>query len=70
VVRPPSADNTDLAPINNQIEALFTTALGLQPPWHVAKVELNTGKRRIDFEVEHTGKRAACPACGGEISFW
>ncbi|AVR90114.1 ISL3 family transposase [Thauera aromatica] len=52
--------------MNTQIEALFTTALGLQPPWHVAKVELNTGKRRIDFEVEHTGRRAACPACGAE----
>ena len=52
--------------MNTQIEALFTTALGLQPPWHVAKVELNTAKRRIDFEVEHTGKRAACPACGVE----
>ena len=52
--------------MNNQIEALFTTALGLQPPWHVAKVELNTAKRRIDFEVEHTGKRATCPACGVE----
>lgn len=43
-----------------------TTALGLQPPWHVAKVELNTAKRRIDFEVEHSGRRAACPACGFE----
>jgi len=53
-------------PMNNQIEALFTTALGLQPPWHVAKVELNTGRRRIDFEVEHTGHRAACPVCGAE----
>ncbi|APR03862.1 ISL3 family transposase [Thauera chlorobenzoica] len=52
--------------MNNQIEALFTTALGLQPPWQVAKVELNTAKRRIDFEVEHTGKRATCPACGVE----
>ncbi|EPZ16559.1 hypothetical protein M622_11650 [Thauera terpenica 58Eu] len=52
--------------MSTQIEALFTTALGLQPPWHVAKVELNTSKRRIDFEVEHTGKRAACPACGAE----
>src|SRR5690606_32304177 len=52
--------------MNNQIEALFTTALGLQPPWYVAKVELNTAKRRIDFEVEHTGRRAACPACGFE----
>lgn len=52
--------------MSNQIEALFTTALGLQPPWHVAKVELDTAKRRIDFEVEHTGKRAACPGCGAE----
>ena len=52
--------------MNTQIEALFTTALGLQPPWHVAKVELNTAKRRIDFEVEHTGGRATCPACGVE----
>ena len=52
--------------MSTQIESLFTTALGLQPPWHVAKVELNTSKRRIDFEVEHTGKRAACPACGAE----
>lgn len=50
--------------MNNHIEALFITALGLRPPWHVAKVELNTTKRRIDVEVEHTGKRAVCPACG------
>lgn len=52
--------------MSTQIEALFTTALGLQPPWHVDKVELNTDKRRIDFEVAHTGRRAACPACGAE----
>ena len=47
-----------------QVEALFTAALGLQSPWQVVKVELNTAKRRIDFEVGHTGKRADCPACG------
>ena len=52
--------------MNNQIETLFTTALGLLPPWHVTRVELDTGKRRIDFEVEHAGKRATCPACGVE----
>ncbi len=52
--------------MNNQIETLFTTALGLLPPWHVTRVELDTGKRRIDFEVEHAGKRATCPACGIE----
>jgi len=53
-----------LHPMNIQIEALFTAALGLQPPWQIANVELNTGKRRIDFEVEHSDKRAACPVCG------
>jgi transposase len=46
------------------IEALFTTALGLQAPWVVKGVELNTAKRRIDFEVGCEAKRQACPACG------
>ena len=31
------------------IEALFTSALGLQEPWSVEKVELDTARRRIDF---------------------
>ncbi|MEY5097953.1 MAG: hypothetical protein RJA36_672, partial [Pseudomonadota bacterium] len=30
-----------------QVETLFTAALGLQAPWRVEKVELNTAKRRI-----------------------
>jgi transposase len=46
------------------IETLFTTALGLQAPWEVEKVELNTAKRRIDFEVAYRAKRHNCPACG------
>lgn len=46
------------------VETLFTTALGLQAPWEVEKVELDTAKRRIDFEVACTAKRLACPACG------
>ena len=50
--------------MNTQIEALFTAALGLQSPWEVVSVELNTGKRRIDFEVAHKGAQASCPACG------
>ena len=52
--------------MNQAIETLFTAALGLQAPWQVAKVELDTAKRRIDFEVEYAGKRARCPACGAE----
>lgn len=46
------------------IETLFTSALGLQPPWEVADVKLDTVKRRIDFEVKCTAALMACPACG------
>jgi transposase len=46
------------------VEALFTTALGLQAPWVVAKVELDTAKRRIDFEVTCNASQLPCPACG------
>ena len=46
------------------VEALFTSALGLVLPWEVDKVELDTTRRRIDFEVRCTAKAMACPACG------
>ena len=49
-----------------EVEGLFTAALGLAEPWKVDKVELNTAKRRIDFEVVNTGARMACPACGAQ----
>ena len=47
-----------------QIESLFTAALGLQAPWAVAKVDLDTARRRIDFEVGCAAQRLACPSCG------
>ena len=47
-----------------EVEALFTAALGLRWPWAVETVELNTAKRRIDFEVGCCAKRLACPHCG------
>lgn len=47
-----------------QIEALFTSALGLQPPWAVREVRLDTTNQRIDFDVECKQARLACPACG------
>ncbi len=47
-----------------QIEALFTAALGLQRPWVVEDVKLDTAKRRIDFEVGCQGAKLACPQCG------
>jgi transposase len=46
------------------VEALFTSALGLQPPWVVQDVKLDTAKRRIDFQIDCQGTRLACPACG------
>ena len=45
-------------------EALFTSALGLQAPWVVEDVKLDTAKRRIDFEIGCGATRLACPACG------
>jgi len=47
-----------------EVEALFTSALGLQPPWVVENVELDTARRRIDFEIACQGAVLACPACG------
>ena len=45
------------------VEALVTSALGLQLPWVVQDVKLDTAKRRIDFEIDCQGKTLACPAC-------
>lgn len=46
------------------VESLFTTALGLQAPWVMSNVDLNTVKRRIDFEVKCDANKLPCPACG------
>lgn len=45
------------------IEALFTNALGLQEPWDVQKVALDTSRRRIDFNLSCSAKRLPCPHC-------
>jgi transposase len=50
--------------VSVQIEALFTSALGLQPPWAVRDVRLDTAKHRIDFDVECKQALLSCPACG------
>lgn len=46
------------------VEALFTSALGLQPPWVVEDVKLDTAQRHIDFEISCRGAAPACPVCG------
>ena len=45
------------------IEALFTSALGLQAPWSVKTVELDTARRRIDFKLCCTATELPCPNC-------
>jgi transposase len=42
---------------------LFETILGLQHPWHVARVELKTDTQRVDVWVEHGDTRWTCPGC-------
>lgn len=49
------------------IETLFTSALGLQAPWAVTRVDLDTAKQRIDFEVSCQAKQLDCPACGASV---
>jgi transposase len=44
---------------------LFETILGLQAPWHIARVALDTSGERVDLWVEHAADaRWTCPACG------
>jgi transposase len=50
--------------VSVQIEALFTSALGLQAPWEVRDVRLDAAKHRIDFDIECKQALLACPACG------
>ena len=46
------------------VEALFTSALGLQPPWVVEDVKLDVSAKHIDFEVGCKVALLSCPACG------
>lgn len=46
------------------IESLFTSALGLETPWKVEKVNLDTANRRIDFDLVCDAKWLTCPVCG------
>ncbi len=52
--------------MSSAVEALFTQALGLPAPWVVKKVELDTAKKRIDFQVASEAKRLDCPACAAK----
>jgi transposase len=47
------------------VETLFTATLGLQAPWSVSEVGLNTPKRRFDFTVTCGEHRLACHTMWG-----
>jgi len=44
---------------------LFTQALGLQPPWHVSRLEFQAAEKRLDIHVDFPrGSQFPCPECG------
>lgn len=43
---------------------LFETILGLQAPWHIARVALDTSGERVDLWVEHAADARGGPAHG------
>jgi transposase len=47
---------------------LFETILGVQAPWHISRVDLDTTGERVDLWAEHTvGVRWRCPDCDTEL---
>jgi transposase len=49
---------------------LFETILGLQAPWHIARVELDTDGQRVDLWAEHEDTRWPCPDCEESLACW
>jgi hypothetical protein len=48
---------------------LFETILGIQAPWHIARVALDTSGERVDLSAEHADDTAdAAPSATGSWS--
>ena len=45
---------------------LYEQILGLEQPWRVVGVELDTGGREVRVEIENEQRRLPCPVCGVE----
>jgi transposase len=43
---------------------LFEAILGLQAPWHIARVELKPDEKRVELWLEREATRWPCPECG------
>jgi len=47
---------------------LFQTALGIQEPWYVDRIEFLEVEKRIDIYLDFKkGGRFKCPMCGVEV---
>ena len=42
---------------------VYQGVLGLEPPWRVVNVTLDTGGRKVRVEIENEQKRLPCPVC-------
>jgi len=46
---------------------LFETILGIQTPWHIGRVALDTTGERVDLWAAHEDTRWPCPECQQEL---
>jgi transposase len=46
---------------------LFETILGIQTPWRISRVTLDTPGERVDLWAEHADTRWPCPECQQEL---
>lgn len=46
---------------------LFETILGIQAPWSIVRVALDTSGERVDLWAEHASTRWPCPECATEL---
>ena len=62
-------DTTDGQEVVGTGHATLRTILGLQAPWHISRVALDTSGARVDLSVEHeAGERCACPECAAALA--
>lgn len=50
--------------MSDPMTELFTSALGLPPPWRVDQVRFEQARSEIHFDVVCDAKRLPCPSCG------
>lgn len=45
------------------IEAHYALLLGLNSPWAIETINLNTTEQRLDISIEYQDDRGLCPEC-------